>query len=547
MAPPFSCSQKLIYCDTNEDLLPDRILKNYRNPALKKEYTCPLRPANGPESLEGVLLAPKNGPLSLASNIPPKEGVSTLSSILKLPTEASGEFDLSTKVDAPAAITDVTAGTVSPIEGVSALSSSLDIPKETSGDFDLSAKVDSPAGITDLSTDINPPVSVSGLTSSLLKPSAVSDLEARFLQHITDLKTSLKEPSAITDLSSSIGVSEPVSDLLSTLKRPDSFSINLAGSIKSPTGITDLSIRRPAGFSMGLSASVVRPSAISDLSIRRPAAFSIGLTAELNKPSLINNLAAELAEPWLGVTNLSSFTSQPHTEPALSFSGASGTDIYTPGIPALTFDKGYFVIPLNVGTAAATWTYHLDGVGYRNVLGGRSRPVRFQILYDTSGSSNLIDDCDIVADSLFVGSNVPSDPVRQSHALSKYLYVGTDGTHFSGRFNQYGGTKNINITDSDVTYNWWEPDFTEFAGTRKSNSPTAPGQIGVQATPLYTVYRGGNELTLESPINVGALDYDDERIALTFTKPVSTADRAYLAITVPQDDSAAIISAVKQT
>ena len=80
MTPPFSCSQKLVYCDTNEDLLPDRILKNYRNPALKKRYTCPLRPANGPESLEGILLAPKNGPLSLVSNIPPKVGISTLSS-----------------------------------------------------------------------------------------------------------------------------------------------------------------------------------------------------------------------------------------------------------------------------------------------------------------------------------------------------------------------------------------------------------------------------------------------------------------------------------
>lgn len=496
MAPPFSCSQKLIYCDTNEDLLPDRILKNYRNPALKKEYTCPLRPRVGPQSFKTFFPAPQSGPLNLVANTPPKEGVSTLSSILKLPTEASGEFDLSTKVDAPAAITNVTTGTVSPIEGASTLSSSLEIPKETSGDFDLSAKVDSPAGITDLSSDIDPPVSISGLTSSLLKPSAVSDLEARFLQHITDLKTSLKEPSAITDLSSSIGVSEPVSDLLSTLKRPDSFSINLAGSIKSPTGISDLSIRRPAGFAIDLSSSIEKPSAISDLSIRRPAAFSIGLTAELNKPSLINNLAAKLAEPWLGVSNLSTAANQPDTIPALDESTSY-----------IKFDAGAgrLVVPFEVGTAASTWRFHLNAM---------RDPDRFQILYDTSGASNLIEDCDIVADSLFVGDGSTAlIPQRTSYSLPYYVYVGTGGNYFGGSFTKFEDEVTVTVTDADCA---------PLTGSRTDSAPNGDGQFGVRNSVIIST--AGD--------TASGLDYNDGNICLQFSKAASSvSDRAYLVIT----------------
>lgn len=498
MTPPFSCSQKLVYCDTNEDLLPDRILKNYRNPALKKGYTCPLRPVNGPDSLEGILLAPKNGPLSLVSNTPPKVGVSTLSSILNLPTEASGEFDLSTKVDAPAAITNVTTNTVSPIEGASELSSSLEIPKETSGDFDLSAKVDSPAGITDLSSDIDPPVSISGLTSSLLKPSAVSDLETKFLEFVRDLQALVKRPSAVSDLTSSLGVSEPVTDLFSTLKQPSSFSIDLSGSIKSPTGISDLSIRRPAGFSVDLTTSIEKPSAISDLSIRRPAAFSIGLTTELNKPSLIDNLAAELTEPWLGVNSLSSDVDEPmpHTVQALDES----TDRIT-----ITAGMGRFVIPFDVGLAASTWRFHLNAF---------SLPDRFQILYDTSGSSNLIERCEIVADSLFVGYSLSDwTPARTSYLLPEYVYAGTGGDSFSGLFNKYNDSVSVTVTDADCA---------PLTGNRTDLNPNGTGQSGVV-----------NEVIISNSGQTASnLSYKGGNICLQFSKqPSSAADRAYLVLT----------------
>lgn len=497
MAPPFSCSQKLVYCDTNEDFLPDRILKNYRNPALKKEYTCPLRPANGPSSIEGILLAPKNGPLSLVANIPPKEGVSTLSSILKTPP---GLIDLSAKVDSPAAITNVTTGTIAPVGGVSTLSSSLDSPNETSGDFDLSAKVDSPPGITDLSSDINPPNSISGLVSSLLKPSAVSDLEARFLQHITDLKTSLKKPAGITGLTSNIGVSEPVSDLLSTLKKPDSFDINLTGSIKRPTAISDLSIRRPAGFDIHLSSSIGKPSAISDLSIRRPAAFSIGLSASLQKPSFINNLATELAEPWLGVSNLSTFVNRPDTVPALDESSS---------YIRFNAGAGRLVVPFKVETAASTWRFHLNAL---------YDPDRFQILYDTSGASNLIEDCDIVADSLFVGDGSTAlVPQRATYSLPYYAYVGSGGDYFDGAFVKFEEPVSITITDADCA---------PLTGSRTNGAPNGAGQLGVVNT-VITSKTGETESDLA---------YNDGNVCLQFSKNVSSvSDRAYLVITGVED------------
>jgi hypothetical protein len=512
MAPPFSCSQKLIYCDTNEDLLPDRILKNYRNPALKKAYTCPLRPASGPSSLQGAYLVPEKGPLDLVSNIPPKEGVTTLTSILNLPTEVSGRFDLSARVAAPAAITNVSVDTVSPIEGISTLSSSLEKPDGVSGVSDLSAKVHNPPGISDVTTGINPPSGVTGLTSSVEKPVGISNLEAEFLAFIRDLESVLKKPSGITDLGSSIGVSSPVSDLFSTLKQPSSFSLHLSGSIKSPTGISDLSIRRPATFSADLTALVKKPSAISNLSIRPPAAFSNGLTAELTKPSSVINLTAEIAEPWLGVSNLSSAANPPEFMPALDESSS---------YIKFNTGAGRFVVPFEVGTAASTWKFHLNAM---------RDPDRFQILYDTSGASNLIEDCDIVADSLFVGDGSNAlVPQRISYSLPHYVYVGTGGDYFSGTFNKFEGEVTVTVTDADCA---------PLTGSRTDSAPNGTGQLGVVNTVIIS----------EEGETDSDLAYNDGNICLRFSKNVSSgADRAYLVITGVDDSSASELFKVEKS
>ena len=217
------------------------------------------------------------------------------------------------------------------------------------------------------------------------------------------------------------------------------------------------------------------------------------LTADVySTVTAVSNLNAAVAKPS-AITNLDA-SYGPHTAP--TFDETSGVTSFNAG-------AGYLVIPINVGTAASTWKFHLNAA---------TVPDRFQILYDTSGVSNLIDDCDIVADSLYVGDALsPTSPTRTTYQLSPYVYVGSGGSHFNGTFNQYETTpKSITITDLDCAP----------GGNRTTSVPNGPRQFGVQ----NLVYVTKSSFSLDLP-------YSDGNICLTFSKPVSVANRAYLIIT----------------
>ena len=429
MQPPFSCSQKLGYCDTNGDFLPDRILKKYRSPALKKKYQCPpLPPWLGPDLFSGFV-------------VPPVLGPSIVTDRIKVPE--FGPSDLLSDVLPPAGISNLNAK-----------------QKEPEAVTNLSTEVNKPTGVSDLLSELSPPAGISNLSTETETPGGI----------ITNLTSEIELPSGITNLNTDLNLPAGISNLSTETETPGGILSNLSAKVEAPSSIDNLTTEVP-----------VPELGVSDLTadVYSTVTAVSNLNAAVAKPSAITNLDASYG---------------PHTAP--TFDETSGVTSFNAG-------AGYLVIPINVGTAASTWKFHLNAA---------TVPDRFQILYDTSGVSNLIDDCDIVADSLYVGDALsPTSPTRTTYQLSPYVYVGSGGSHFNGTFNQYETTpKSITITDLDCAP----------GGNRTTSVPNGPRQFGVQ----NLVYVTKSSFSLDLP-------YSDGNICLTFSKPVSVANRAYLIIT----------------
>jgi hypothetical protein len=179
---------------------------------------------------------------------------------------------------------------------------------------------------------------------------------------------------------------------------------------------------------------------------------------------------------------------------------------------------GIFIIPFNIGSSASSFKFHLNAFG---------SPDRFQLLYDTSGSSDLLGDCAIVADSLYVGDNLTStNPPDGIKHLPVYVYVGTGGDSFSSTFNNVGG-ETVDITSSSRA---------PLTGFRTATNPNGAGQLGVQ-----------DEVYTSSTVTNRGLAYSDGNICLTMTKPSSTNTILYLKIYAASNASGSSVVKIEST
>jgi len=182
-----------------------------------------------------------------------------------------------------------------------------------------------------------------------------------------------------------------------------------------------------------------------------------------------------------------------------------------------TGDEGVYLIPIILGTGAGTFKAHFDASGI---------PDRFQILFDTAGTSNDLADMEVVADSLWVGSGVSStSPANGTYSnLNEYTYVGANG---DATGTGEPGTDWDKTGDANQTIVIADTDVVSDSGSRTDGVPNGPSrnssgntQVGVQ----NAVYDAITDTELSD------LDYHDGNICLTYTKSATTAFRGYIKV-----------------
>ena len=208
---------------------------------------------------------------------------------------------------------------------------------------------------------------------------------------------------------------------------------------------------------------------------------------------------------------------------------APGAAITTSG------NTGIFLIAVTLGTGAGTFKAHFNAQGVFD---------RFQILFDTNGSSNNISDMEVVADSLYVGDNSitsTSGPPNNGSTtgISEYTYVGSGGNAPSSDFAgsstaaaQWNKTGNANqtITISDdivshasgVNRSNFPADTTDLAPSRGSNSSTIK-QVNVQTGRVESTTNNNYSLVTGGALNNG-------NVCLYYTKSTTTNTVAYIRI-----------------
>ena len=96
------------------------------------------------------------------------------------------------------------------------------------------------------------------------------------------------------------------------------------------------------------------------------------------------------------------------------------------GVPAettgfnfsITGGRGIFIIPVVVGTAAGRFDAFFDAQGV---------PDRFELLFNTSDTSNNYEAASVVADSLYVGNVNTTAPARATSDIYQFVYTGQNG------------------------------------------------------------------------------------------------------------------------
>jgi len=205
---------------------------------------------------------------------------------------------------------------------------------------------------------------------------------------------------------------------------------------------------------------------------------------------------------------------------------APGSSITTNG------DEGVYLVPMIVGTDAGTLKVHFNAI---------SVPDRFQILFDTAGTSNNIADMEVVADSLYVGDGVSSTAPANgtTTGANEYTYVGSGGdatgTGEPGAAWDKTGNANqsIIVSDTVVTVDTTDrssnPADTTSLGLSRNTSGTQATQTGVQAG----VFTSNTATSLTT-----GLDRSDGNVCLYYTKSATTAYTAYLRVLAPVSGTA---------
>lgn len=179
---------------------------------------------------------------------------------------------------------------------------------------------------------------------------------------------------------------------------------------------------------------------------------------------------------------------------------SAGDSISASGSP------GVYLIPVVLGTEEGIFKAHLDAQGI---------PDRFQILFDTAGSSNNLADMEVVADSLFVGNNVTSTVPANGTTANLDLFT-YNGTSFD---TTETGTQSITVSDAVVASD---------VGQRTNPQPNGPSRNssgGTQTGVQNLVYLSETDTNGQA-----GLDYHDGNICLTYAKPPTTAYRAYIKV-----------------
>jgi hypothetical protein len=183
-----------------------------------------------------------------------------------------------------------------------------------------------------------------------------------------------------------------------------------------------------------------------------------------------------------------------------------------------TGNEGIYLIPIVLGTTAGTFKSHFNA---------SSIPDRFQILFDTAGTSNDLADMEVVADSLWVGDSVTStNPTNGTYSnLNEYTYVGANGdaTGAGEPGSEWDKTGNANqtivIADTDVVSD---------SGSRTDGAPNGPSRNSSGNTQV-----GVQNLVYTSPtdtVGTSDLDYHDGNICLTYAKSTTTAHIGYIRV-----------------
>jgi hypothetical protein len=379
---------------------------------------------------------------------------------------------------------------------------------------------------------------VLGLETSVKAPelSTPLDLSAKVLvsnSSVNNLSAEVQHAAqSVTNLTAAVipwpSTASNVSDLEITVKAPElSTPLGLSANVLAPSSlINSLSteVQLPVESVSDLAAAIIPwPSTTSNVSdlvtvVKAPELSGpLDLSASVSVSNLsVNSLSTEVEPPVQSITGLVAFVKAPtfgpsdlfidYTNQNLVLSAPKQTASFNQVIAVSS--GGVFIIPFNVGSSASTFKFHLNAFG---------SPDRFQLLYDSSGLSNLLSDADIVADSLFVGDNLNStNPSNGTLSLTAYVYVGTGGDSFSSTFNNVG-SETITIAPSDRA---------PLTGFRTTSAPNGTGQTGVQ-----------NEVYTSSTGTSLGLPYSDGNICLTLTKPTSTNTIAYLKIYAPSTAS----------
>jgi hypothetical protein len=101
--------------------------------------------------------------------------------------------------------------------------------------------------------------------------------------------------------------------------------------------------------------------------------------------------------------------------------------------------KGIFIIPVVVGTASGRFDAFFDSIGV---------PDRFELLFNTSDTSNNYATASVVADSLYVGAVSNTTPARVTENIYQFVYVGQNGN--SGDPNEGAPVVGVDASGNDV-------------------------------------------------------------------------------------------------
>jgi hypothetical protein len=108
-----------------------------------------------------------------------------------------------------------------------------------------------------------------------------------------------------------------------------------------------------------------------------------------------------------------------------------------------TGEKGVYLVPIVVGTAAGIFTCHCNAI---------TVPDRFQILFSTNDKEdgNELKNMSIVADSLFVGDGVGESRYDPLQGSDRAIYKDLDLFTYTGTQFIKTGTETVNLTEADI-------------------------------------------------------------------------------------------------